>query len=491
MSEPVGRADGGHARGERSAGSRERRGVALVVALAVLAWLLWERFQAVRHQQDVAHAFQAEFRRELGTSRPDWNVFVVRITDADYDSLFHARSPLDTARLRELILAIDRAGPAVIGVDLDTSDSSFRSLDIATRAQLVWAAGTATLCRCERPSTGCGVRLPVVQRMTHRYCRDEEAGALVPFEVRGGVGTPAGRVGVATLVNDRDGSIRRYRRSVPGAGGTPLPTFASRVIAQAGREPRRYRDAEELYIRFDLLDPAAQYSAAEVLDAARDSATVLPFRGRIVLLGGEYWAARDLYATPLGWLPGVDVHAQIIESELRGDGVPPAAGAWVMGLLVVGGVLILLVFHFWPFHAAFWRAVALILVFAPLGSWLATRSSLALLFYFVPVLVVVLIHQMFEYAQDVHSEQFRDRIHDAVRPLVPASTAPLDALDATARAKQLGPDLEAWARGAVWRRFLDIMLPRGAGGGGLRWKRPAASASAKPGAPPDGGDRDS
>src|SRR5690349_17901648 len=54
----------------------------------------------------------------LQGSLQDSDVAVVRIDDADYDDLFHSKSPLDPATLLKILNAISAGKPRVIGLDI-------------------------------------------------------------------------------------------------------------------------------------------------------------------------------------------------------------------------------------------------------------------------------------------------------------------------------------------------------------------------------------
>jgi CHASE2 domain len=60
-----------------------------------------------------------------------------------------------------------------------------------------------------------------------------------------------------------------------------------------------------------------------------------PFNGKIVLIGATFPESRDLYPTPVGVMPGLEIHASIIETLLsRRTLLPPPA--W-LNLALLGG----------------------------------------------------------------------------------------------------------------------------------------------------------
>ena len=63
----------------------------------------------------------------------DSSVSIVSIDDDDYRNLFKAQSPLRPEALAALIDAIAAGDPAVIVVDIDTSDSQFKDIQLERR----------------------------------------------------------------------------------------------------------------------------------------------------------------------------------------------------------------------------------------------------------------------------------------------------------------------------------------------------------------------
>jgi adenylate cyclase len=76
----------------------------------------------------------------------------------------------------------------------------------------------------------------------------------------------------------------------------------------------------ELWVRFRPDDPALYLSAAQVLTTSDDAALRARIEGHIVLVGTSAAGLLDIRTTPLGQsVPGVSIHAQIIEQILSGD----------------------------------------------------------------------------------------------------------------------------------------------------------------------------
>ena len=129
--------------------------------------------------------------------------------------------------------------------------------------------------------------------------------------------------------------------------------------------------------------PAWKVLAGQVPDAE--------LSGKMVLIGASAQGLMDLRFSALGEvIPGVEIHAQVLEQLLAGDGLqrPAWATAWELSTLVVGGLLVGLV-------ALRFAAVPSLGVFAFLmalgwgGVWAAFRTKGLLL---GPVGPLSLIH---------------------------------------------------------------------------------------------------
>jgi adenylate cyclase len=98
----------------------------------------------------------------------------------------------------------------------------------------------------------------------------------------------------------------------------------------------------QVWIRFGLHDPARFVSASDVL-AGRLPAEQIA--GRIVLIGTSAVGLRDLRATPVDLtMPGVEIHAQLIETVLAGEYLrrpnfmlgAELVATFIFGLLLIG-----------------------------------------------------------------------------------------------------------------------------------------------------------
>ena len=255
---------------------------------------------------------------------------LVTIGPEDHARLFASRSPLDAGRIEALVRKVIEGRPASLGVDLDTSDAAFTPLRDAFAGQptrIIWARGAQAGSTTDdpprpRPFLGPGEPPPL-----------EGALALV-------------------MADPDDAIVRRYSRDVATATG-PMPAFAP-AVAAGRREGPRLPDTEPLEIRFTRTD-RPEFPASVVLASGFDWGDRI--RDRVVILGGRYDRA-DVHRTPLGEMDGVDVVANIVESELRGGGRHPPHVAKVVAVGLIEVVALLLLFDHLPFFRAVAAAVA-------------------------------------------------------------------------------------------------------------------------------------
>lgn len=145
----------------------------------------------------------------------------------------------------------------------------------------------------------------------------------------------AAAVGIVNLARDSDAVIRAAHLSIAGA-----PSFARAVAQAAGwRGPP---PAQSLLINY--LGPSPAIRTLSYVDAVTPGEmSDDTFRGKIVLVGRAVGPAGrpvdDAHFTPYSWkgqlTPGVEIHASIVDTLLRGRPVEPA-GALLKLLWAVG-----------------------------------------------------------------------------------------------------------------------------------------------------------
>lgn len=330
------------------------------------------------------------------------HVVIVGIDEADYRDLFKGSSPLDPEKVRRIIEVVAAGDPAVIGVDLDSSDGRFLKLQMpdCSSVPIVWAQDGVV---------------------------DEERGWLEPQKVWGkhaphGLQEGCSR-GLAVMIEDRDGIVRRYRRAYKVGETvdaetpqpvlyTSFPTAVLRAYANSGNPTAldALRDQNEDPLILNFFGTPDRFPVIEVRELLSDGGeswtkdaeawrTAGPLKDKIVLVGGFYRAARDKYVTPVGAMHGVQLMAQVIDTELAGKAVR-SPGFWLMvGIDLALGFVLAAIYYWWRDHPAraLWVSLGVGLVLLPAASYVAFRSS-AYWVNFMPMAVGVIIAQLYDMA---------------------------------------------------------------------------------------------
>ena len=280
---------------------------------------------------------------------------VVGIDSSDYKNIFNETSPLNSDALKKAIERILQFEPAVLGVDIETSHESFATIksfaEQPSETKIIWA------------------RLP---ELSEDKTKIKRASGILGTKLTSDTPDLVARSGLATVVSDAGDSIpRRYKRNYPTSDG-PVTGFAW-MIAQAykpiDRSTSHYvpgNDFDNYNIVYTGIRPS--YSLGQILNPQFGGNADI--KGRIVLLGGRYEEG-DKNPSPSGSgeIDGVDVVANIIETELTGR----AAKSLSDGNLILIGALqlicMLTLFHHYTFLKACGFGLLLALG-AGLASWL-------------------------------------------------------------------------------------------------------------------------
>jgi CHASE2 domain-containing sensor protein len=337
-------------------------------------------------------------------------VAIVDITEDDYRLWFHETSPLDPRLLSNLVDTIAEFHPAVIGVDIDTSAAVFQSLEPRPgRPPVVWAIGAR-----QRPAS-------------------ESAGTepdLTLEPVLGRPWTESVAAGLSVFLLDADHTLRRYSRSYvvsapqgPRRAFEALPAAIARAAAGEWQGEGQGEASRPVLIRFPRPPSvAARIPASFVLHAWSEHSAnpgqpwpllLDLFRGRAVLIGGTYSAARDSLATPYGPMSGVDVVAAAVATELAGGGMDEVERA-VMILLDAALAVLLVYFGYALSVRMMLIGGAAAIVAATVFSFVAFSTGFFWL-NTVPLLAAVLLHQW------AHRVAERRHCHDAVKTSAPVA----------------------------------------------------------------------
>jgi CHASE2 domain-containing sensor protein len=271
---------------------------AMGLVLTGLVWFL-EIFGALAQLERMTNDIEALFPATTVASP----VVLVIITDQDYQQLFNSKSPLlhdsngqDTGgTLKAIIDKIAEGKPAVIGVDIDTSDERYANLEFKSEPPIVWE-----------------------QEIAENTTRSKS------IPVLGNNKSSRHLTGVPFLLRDQDGVVRFYARHTRVPDGLPsLPWEVVRTYSKATSPKTKClaEDPSDQEPRLILYSSPSQVSRSQLsagsvlaLNSVEDR-----FAGKIVLLGGDY-LGMDRHKTPLSSeMLGVEVLANIIETDWRTD----------------------------------------------------------------------------------------------------------------------------------------------------------------------------
>jgi adenylate cyclase len=312
----------------------------------------------------------------------------VTIVDIDEKSLADVRLgqwPWPRTRIADIITNLTRGGAVVIAFDVvfsepdrlnpDIAADTFRNLDEATREKLRALPSNdkilAEAIRASRvvlgesgvpdiradldknlPVTGLAMLGDEPQPFMFQF-----PGLLRNVEVL--EQAAAGR-GLFTIKPERDGIVRRVPMIMVAQGVTmPSLTFEMLRVAsgsgtilikadQAGIQRIGVKGFQvptdgngQLWVHYARNDPSIYVSAVDVLDNRVPQDRIA---GKLVLIGTSSTGLNDIKTTPVSpAMPGVEIHAQVLESALTGAVVQQPNygialeffGALVLGLLVI------------------------------------------------------------------------------------------------------------------------------------------------------------
>ncbi len=296
------------------------------------------------------------------------DIAIVCITDNDYRQIFNGRSPLDLQTLKKVIDAIARGNPRVIAVDIDTSSAEFQKF-VPSRAwpPIIWARNAVF---------------------------SNREGKHHLFEVLGGKTPPYS--GVISFKVDSDKTLRSYTNYVNTPSGL-FPTFPQAVVSALVSENtmKAGKPYEELLIKFSggtntptryKLPVSMVLGLAEGEGWKEDG----PLKNRIVLLGGDY-NVTDEHLTPIGWMLGVEVLANIVETQMNGGGIRLPNKYLLVVLSAVNAIILLVLFNVLRLR----HAVLMTIIATPmlsLGCSYLLSGSFFYWIYFTLIILFALIH---------------------------------------------------------------------------------------------------
>ncbi len=143
---------------------------------------------------------------------PSENVMLVTIDDEDYRTCFEGHSPLQAAKLHELLEAVAAGRPRVIGVDIDTSAPEFAGLEWP---EAVWARDAEPISHGdEHEQHAAGVE-------ETEFLRFPILGGKMTETLAGGTIVTTPSSGLVIFPQDSDGVVRRYVRTLESDEADP------------------------------------------------------------------------------------------------------------------------------------------------------------------------------------------------------------------------------------------------------------------------------
>ncbi|MCJ9701022.1 MULTISPECIES: CHASE2 domain-containing protein [unclassified Bradyrhizobium] len=383
------------------------------------------------------------------TARP---VVIVDIDDKSLARL--GQWPWPRTRIADLIQNLTNNGAAAIGFDVVFSEadrlnpdqvaSQMRYLDDATRAKLrelpsndQILADAIKRSRVVLGETGLPEVLSELDKslpFTGVATLGEEGAERFLFEFPGLLRnvpiiekTAAGR-GLFSIRTERDGLIRRVPM-IMRAQGNIMPSLSLEILRvvtgtptllvrtdKAGVRSIRLKGVEiptdkngQLWVHYARRDPSIYVSAVDVLD---NSLPPSKFAGKLVLVGTSAGGLNDIKTTPVSRaMPGVEIHAQVLESILSSAVISQpnyALGVELLAALVIGLLVIILTPNLGPVRLVLaGAAFAAILVGV---SWFFYAQYRYLIDFTYPLLSTTAVYLTLIFASFVREQRQRKEI---------------------------------------------------------------------------------
>ena len=356
-----------------SAWSKRAGPLALVIALLLL--LAGEPPFVIGLRHALFDGYQKLFPRE----RKSAPAIIVAIDERALAR--HGQWPWPRTRVAQLLARISSAGPAAIGIDLLFPEPDrFSPAEVAREVQEL-STDVARRLR-SLPSNDAALASAVqghavvlgIAGLEIPDPRFERPPAAVPVLIAGRSDTALRRfaghlqslpaidlaaAGRGLLSVDPESSVIRSALAAARVGDVIVPALSIEMLRVASGAPLaligRGRDQLEVrlgdisipahadgrfWIRYGVHDPARFISAADVLDGA---VATQELEDKLVLVGVTGLGLLDYQSTALGeHIPGVEIHAQILEQIFDGDFLrrPATLHALELGLLAVAALML-------------------------------------------------------------------------------------------------------------------------------------------------------
>jgi len=168
----------------------------------------------------------------------------------------------------------------------------------------------------------------------------------------------------------------------------------------------------QVWVHFARHDRALYVSAADVLDRRVPAEKI---SGKLVLVGTSAVGLSDLKTTPAdAAMPGVEVHAQLIESILTNTTLNAPNYALPLELVIaaiMGLITIVLVPRLGPRQLFLFGAAFLVVL--PAASWFAFAHGQLMLDFTFPLLSTILVFLLLAFANYLREQTERQRVRSA------------------------------------------------------------------------------
>lgn len=392
---------------------------------------------------------------QLIDPRDKKSVRPVTIVDIDDKSLARfGQWPWPRTRIADMIINLTNNGAVAIGFDVVFSEpdrlnpdliaSQMRYLDDATRIRL------RELPSNDQILSDAIKRSRVVLGETGQQEITSEIDKTLPFTGVATVGeanaerfmfefpgllrnvpviekVAAGR-GLFSIPTEHDGLIRRVPMIMRAQGNT-MPSLNLEILRvvtgtptllvrtdKTGIRAIRLKGVEiptdkngQLWVHYARHDPSIYVSAADVLDN-----TVPPgkINGKLVLIGTSAAGLNDIKTTPVSsTMPGVEIHAQVIESVLTGAVISQpnyALGVELLAALIIGILVIIFTPNLGPVRLVIAGAMFAGILIGT--SWFFYWKYRYLIDFTYPLLSTTAIYLTFIFASFVREQRQRKEI---------------------------------------------------------------------------------
>jgi len=284
--------------------------------------------------------------RMRGGRPADMPIVIVAINDESFNVLDQNLRTWPRADYAHLIDGIAAGGPAVIGVDVAWTHAGTDTGGDEVLAQSLKRAGPVILASLIEHQEGIGYEY-------NRY--------VAPIEVLAG---SADGVGLVNMAMDADGVVRRvvlhrFHNDVW------YPAFGYAVAQAYGELPGSTGAGRSSDMLINFRGGPNTFRTVPMYQVFNGKVSAEVFADKIVLIGFTTFLEQDLHVTPFdkaGMTPGVEVHANVVATLLKGDPIRRVP-AWLATALCLTAIALT--------GLAFWR-------FKPVQAMLAVGGGVCL-----------------------------------------------------------------------------------------------------------------